>query len=99
MAAKLSISLLRHTELIPADKAFYEAGIAAKVRTICHQISSGGGGPWAQGFSTLSSTVFPELHWYNSSQTLSYGVLSSNILTASVFCHGLAVGSGRANLN
>uniref|UniRef100_A0A8C2A3G2 Intraflagellar transport protein 172 homolog n=1 Tax=Cyprinus carpio TaxID=7962 RepID=A0A8C2A3G2_CYPCA len=27
---KLSISLLRHTELIPADKAFYEAGLAAK---------------------------------------------------------------------
>lgn len=31
LAAKLSISLLRHTELIPADKAFYEAGLAAKV--------------------------------------------------------------------
>ncbi|XP_025050082.1 intraflagellar transport protein 172 homolog [Alligator sinensis] len=30
VAAKLSISLLRHTELIPADKAFYEAGTAAK---------------------------------------------------------------------
>ncbi|KAM9496806.1 intraflagellar transport protein 172 homolog [Clarias gariepinus] len=30
LAAKLSISLLRHTELIPADKAFYEAGLAAK---------------------------------------------------------------------
>ncbi|XP_055666694.1 intraflagellar transport protein 172 homolog isoform X1 [Falco peregrinus] len=30
VAAKLSISLLRHTELLPADKAFYEAGIAAK---------------------------------------------------------------------
>ncbi|XP_037749516.1 LOW QUALITY PROTEIN: intraflagellar transport protein 172 homolog [Chelonia mydas] len=30
LAAKLSISLLRHTELIPADKAFYEAGTAAK---------------------------------------------------------------------
>ncbi|XP_064196298.1 intraflagellar transport protein 172 homolog [Anguilla rostrata] len=30
IAAKLSISLLRHTELIPADKAFYEAGLAAK---------------------------------------------------------------------
>jgi intraflagellar transport protein 172 len=27
IAAKLSISLLRHTDLIPADKAFYEAGI------------------------------------------------------------------------
>ncbi|KAJ8009128.1 hypothetical protein DPEC_G00085660 [Dallia pectoralis] len=30
VAAKLSISLLRHTELIPADKAFYEAGMAAR---------------------------------------------------------------------
>ncbi|XP_053503578.1 intraflagellar transport protein 172 homolog isoform X4 [Ictalurus furcatus] len=30
LAAKLSVSLLRHTELIPADKAFYEAGLAAK---------------------------------------------------------------------
>ncbi|XP_053239953.1 intraflagellar transport protein 172 homolog isoform X3 [Podarcis raffonei] len=30
VAAKLSIALLRHTELIPADKAFYEAGSAAK---------------------------------------------------------------------
>ncbi|KAL2082479.1 hypothetical protein ACEWY4_022297 [Coilia grayii] len=30
IVAKLSISLLRHTELIPADKAFYEAGLAAK---------------------------------------------------------------------
>ncbi|KAF7235879.1 hypothetical protein EYD10_17309 [Varanus komodoensis] len=30
VAAKLSISLLRHTEIIPADKAFYEAGMAAK---------------------------------------------------------------------
>lgn len=33
VAAKLSISLLRHTEIIPADKAFYEAGTAAKVRS------------------------------------------------------------------
>uniref|UniRef100_A0A8C5J9F3 Intraflagellar transport protein 172 homolog n=1 Tax=Junco hyemalis TaxID=40217 RepID=A0A8C5J9F3_JUNHY len=30
MAAQLSISLLRHTDLLPADKAFYEAGMAAK---------------------------------------------------------------------
>uniref|UniRef100_A0A3B4Z6I6 Intraflagellar transport protein 172 homolog n=1 Tax=Stegastes partitus TaxID=144197 RepID=A0A3B4Z6I6_9TELE len=28
VAAKLSVSLLRYTELIPADKAFYEAGLA-----------------------------------------------------------------------
>ncbi|XP_035472779.2 intraflagellar transport protein 172 homolog [Scophthalmus maximus] len=30
VAAKLSVSLLRHTELVPADKAFYEAGLACK---------------------------------------------------------------------
>lgn len=32
IAAQISISLLRHTNVIPADKAFYEAGIAAKVK-------------------------------------------------------------------
>ncbi|XP_053316583.1 intraflagellar transport protein 172 homolog [Spea bombifrons] len=31
LAAKLCVSLLRHVDLIPADKAFYEAGMAAKV--------------------------------------------------------------------
>uniref|UniRef100_UPI003AACFFE7 intraflagellar transport protein 172 homolog isoform X1 n=1 Tax=Centroberyx gerrardi TaxID=166262 RepID=UPI003AACFFE7 len=31
VAAKLSVSLLRHTELVPADKAFYEAGMACRV--------------------------------------------------------------------
>lgn len=31
LAAKLSISLLRHTQLVPADKAFFEAGMAARV--------------------------------------------------------------------
>ncbi|KAM4772549.1 intraflagellar transport protein 172 homolog [Rhinophrynus dorsalis] len=30
VAAKLCISLLRHTDLLPADKSFYEAGMAAK---------------------------------------------------------------------
>ncbi|CAH2245239.1 intraflagellar transport 172 homolog [Pelobates cultripes] len=30
LAAKLCISLLRHTSLLPADKSFYEAGMAAK---------------------------------------------------------------------
>ena len=30
MAAKLSIAMLRHSDVIPADKAFYEAGMAAK---------------------------------------------------------------------
>ncbi len=28
--AKLSVSLLRHSDVIPADKAFYEAGAAAR---------------------------------------------------------------------
>lgn len=32
IATKLSVSLLRHTALIPADRAFYEAGLACKVR-------------------------------------------------------------------
>ena len=32
LAAKLSISLLRHSDIVPCDKAFYEAGVAAKVR-------------------------------------------------------------------
>lgn len=31
VAAKLSISLLRHTDVIPADKAFYEAGVMCQV--------------------------------------------------------------------
>lgn len=31
IAAKLAVSLLRHTDIIPADKAFYEAGIMCKV--------------------------------------------------------------------
>lgn len=30
LAAKLSISLLRHSDIIPCDKAFYEAGVTAK---------------------------------------------------------------------
>ncbi|KAK3767076.1 hypothetical protein RRG08_017951 [Elysia crispata] len=30
MAAKLSVSLLRHTDMVPADKAFYEAGTICK---------------------------------------------------------------------
>ena len=33
LSAKAAISLLRHSDVIPCDKAFYEAGIAAKVRT------------------------------------------------------------------
>ena len=31
VAAKLSISLLRHVDIIPADKAFYEAGKMCQV--------------------------------------------------------------------
>ena len=30
MQAKLSISLLRYIETMPADRAFYEAGMACK---------------------------------------------------------------------
>ncbi|XP_071962115.1 intraflagellar transport protein 172 homolog [Antedon mediterranea] len=30
LAAKLSVALLRHTEIVPADKAFYEAGIQSR---------------------------------------------------------------------
>ncbi|XP_077566022.1 intraflagellar transport protein 172 homolog [Stigmatopora nigra] len=30
IAAKVSVSLLRHTDVIPADKAFYEAGLACR---------------------------------------------------------------------
>ena len=31
LATKLAISLLRHTDIIPADKAFYEAGMMCRV--------------------------------------------------------------------
>lgn len=31
IATKLAVSLLRHSDIIPADKAFYEAGIMCKV--------------------------------------------------------------------
>ena len=31
VAAKLSISLLRHVDILPADKAFYEAGKMSQV--------------------------------------------------------------------
>lgn len=36
LAAKLSISLLRHSDIVPCDKAFYEAGVAAKVSDSFH---------------------------------------------------------------
>lgn len=31
-AFKLATALLRHSDIIPADKAFYEAGMAARVK-------------------------------------------------------------------
>ena len=30
LAAKLSISMLRHTDIVPADKAFFEAGMQCR---------------------------------------------------------------------
>lgn len=32
LVGKLLVALLRYTDIIPADKAYYEAGIAAQVR-------------------------------------------------------------------
>lgn len=40
LAAKLSVSLLRHTDIIPADKAFYEAGQNCKVCPRPRQLAS-----------------------------------------------------------
>ena len=34
VATKLSVSLLRHTDLVPADKAFYEAGMMCRVSCV-----------------------------------------------------------------
>ena len=31
LCAKISVSLLRYSDIIPCDKAFYEAGMACKV--------------------------------------------------------------------
>lgn len=36
ISAKLSVSLLRHTDLVPADRAFYEAGLACRVSLSWH---------------------------------------------------------------
>uniref|UniRef100_A0A3Q2XZS2 Intraflagellar transport protein 172 homolog n=1 Tax=Hippocampus comes TaxID=109280 RepID=A0A3Q2XZS2_HIPCM len=36
ISAKLSVSLLRHTDLVPADRAFYEAGLACRVSVSLH---------------------------------------------------------------
>ena len=35
IVAKLSVSMLRHTDVIPADRAFYEAGNYCKVSRQC----------------------------------------------------------------
>ena len=41
VATKLSVSLLRHTDIVPADKAFYEAGIMCKVGPRCNPLFRG----------------------------------------------------------
>ena len=33
-AAKISVALLRHTNVLPADRAFYQAGLQCKVRVV-----------------------------------------------------------------
>ena len=38
LVAKLSTSLLRHTDIIPADKAFYEAGVDCRVSAIAENM-------------------------------------------------------------
>ena len=35
IATKLAVSLLRHTDIIPADKAFFEAGMMCRVSIVC----------------------------------------------------------------
>ena len=35
ISARIAISLLRHTDVLPADRAFYEAGNQAKVISLC----------------------------------------------------------------
>lgn len=34
LVVKILVALLRYTDIIPADKGYYEAGIAAQVRKI-----------------------------------------------------------------
>lgn len=41
IAAKASVSLLRYADLLPADKAFYEAGTKAKVHSYESYLISG----------------------------------------------------------
>ena len=39
VGTKLSVALLRYTDIIPADKAFYEAGIMCKVHSLVDTLS------------------------------------------------------------
>jgi intraflagellar transport protein 172 len=39
LVAKLSTSLLRHTDTVPADKAFFEAGVDCRVRIMLYLIN------------------------------------------------------------
>ncbi len=39
LSVKLSLALLRHTDIIPADKAFYLAGMACNVRLAIYVFS------------------------------------------------------------
>jgi len=34
LVVKLLVAMLRYTDIVPADKAYYEAGIAAQVRKV-----------------------------------------------------------------
>ena len=52
VATKLSVSLLRHTDVIAADKAFYEAGIMCKVAIVARILLN------LYHFLTKSSTCF-----------------------------------------
>lgn len=40
LVVKLLVALLRYTDIIPADKAYYEAGIAAQVRKIAFHLKT-----------------------------------------------------------
>lgn len=40
IATNISVSLLRHTDIIPADKGFYEAGVDTKVGMSTQQVAN-----------------------------------------------------------
>jgi len=62
VAAKLSVSLLRHTDVIPADRAFYEAGIMCKVRALTTTLSLLALHT-AQCFNNISLQCFDTVGW------------------------------------